>query len=113
MPPKYIAGQWHPTNGRTAPRSAHASVGPRSTPCWIKKILRTNKLSTVWHSIVKDTELSWSTLKTLRSTRATRVAEAHGIPAARLILGHEENSAITTQAYVNLERPVVDYADTQ
>lgn len=75
------------------------------------KILRTNKLSTVWHSIVKDTELSWSTLKTLRSTRATRVAEAHGIAAARLILGHDENSAITTQAYVSLQRPVVDFAD--
>lgn len=82
-------------------------------PSNVGKILRTNKLSTVWHSIVKDTELSWSTLKTLRSTRATRVAETHGIPAARLILGHEENSAITTQAYVNLERPVVDFADAR
>ncbi|WP_327145319.1 site-specific integrase [Nocardia sp. NBC_01327] len=80
-------------------------------PSRVGKILRTNKLSTVWHAIVKDTELSWSTLKTLRSTRATRVAEVHGIPAARLILGHDENSAITTQAYVSLARPVVDFAD--
>ncbi|MFI6998321.1 tyrosine-type recombinase/integrase [Nocardia sp. NPDC050175] len=82
-------------------------------PSRVGKILRTNKMSTVWHRIVKDTELSWSTLKTLRSTRATRVAEVHGIPAARLILGHEENSAITTQAYVNLQRPVVDFADAR
>ncbi|MFF3569125.1 tyrosine-type recombinase/integrase [Nocardia jiangxiensis] len=82
-------------------------------PSRVGKILRTNKMSTVWHSIVKDTELSWSTLKTLRSTRATRVAESHGVPAARLILGHEENSAITTQAYVSLERPVVDFADAR
>jgi len=82
-------------------------------PSQVGKILRTNKMSTVWHSIVKDTELSWSTLKTLRSTRATRVAEVHGIAAARLILGHDENSAITMQAYVYLERPVVDFADAR
>ncbi|WP_256461944.1 hypothetical protein [Nocardia alni] len=38
---------------------------------------------------------------------------SHGIPAARLILGHEENSAITTQAYVLPDRPVVDLADAR
>lgn len=36
-------------------------------------------------------------VKTLRSTRATRVAEARGLPAARLMLGHEENSPITAR----------------
>ncbi len=59
------------------------------------------------------TKTRGSTLETLRSTRATRVAEVHGVPAARLILGHEENSATTTQASVNLGRPVVDFADVR
>ncbi|MGW0250666.1 hypothetical protein ACWDYH_28935 [Nocardia goodfellowii] len=80
-------------------------------PSRVGKVLSGVKVAAVWHSLVKDTDLSWSTLKTLRSTRATRIAEAHGIPAARLILGHDEDSAITKQSYVNVERPVVDFAD--
>ncbi|MBF6288145.1 tyrosine-type recombinase/integrase [Nocardia cyriacigeorgica] len=75
--------------------------------------LGTSTMSEMWRRIVADTELSWSTPRTLRSTRATRVAERHGIPAARLILGHEENSPVTTRHYVALATPVVDYADAR
>jgi integrase len=68
--------------------------------------------ATVWRAIVADTELSWSTPRTLRSTRATRVAERYGVPAARLMLGHEEGSPVTTRHYVSVS-PVIDYADAR
>ncbi|MET8650608.1 site-specific integrase [Nocardia aurea] len=68
--------------------------------------------ATVWRAIVADTELSWSTPRTLRSTRATRVAEQYGVPAAREMLGHEEGSPITKKHYVSV-LPIVDYADAR
>ncbi len=76
-------------------------------------VLSADQISKVWRRIVKGTELEWSTPRTLRSTRATRVAEAHGIDAARLILGHEKNSPVTTQHYVpgRSTAVVVDFAD--
>ncbi|MEU3013408.1 site-specific integrase [Nocardia asteroides] len=69
--------------------------------------------SEVWRKIVADTDLSWSTPRTLRSTRATRVAEKHGVAAARQILGHEEGSKVTTQHYVVVAPTVVDFADAR
>ncbi|WP_225732294.1 MULTISPECIES: tyrosine-type recombinase/integrase [unclassified Nocardia] len=98
-------------------RKRKLAAAPRQTlvlPSRSGKVLPTVQLSKVWRRIVKDTELEWSTLKTLRSTRATRVAEVHGLPAARLILGHEENSPVTTQHYVAMGTTiVVDYADAR
>ncbi|WP_039796361.1 site-specific integrase [Nocardia araoensis] len=77
------------------------------------KVLSADQMGKIWRRIVKGTEIEWSTPRTLRSTRATRVAEAHGIDAARLILGHEKNSPVTTQHYVpgRATAVVVDFAD--
>ncbi len=76
-------------------------------------VLPTRSMAAAWRAIVQGTTLEWSTPRTLRSTRATRVAEVHGLPAARLILGHEANSMVTTQHYVTLGAAVVDYVDVQ
>jgi integrase len=71
-------------------------------------------MTRVWRAIVKETPLEgWTSPKTLRSTRATRVAEKHGKPAARLILGHEADSPVTTQHYVLEQKAVVNYADAR
>ncbi|MFI9508448.1 hypothetical protein [Nocardia sp. NPDC052566] len=70
-------------------------------------------MSLTWKRILAGTGLEWSTPKTLRSTRATRVAEKYGLPTARLILGHEENSPVTGRHYVPDERQVVDLADAR
>lgn len=78
------------------------------------KILPSDQMTLVWRAIVKDTPLEgWTSPKTLRSTRATRVAEKYGKPAARLILGHEEDSPVTTQHYVLEQKAVVNYADAR
>jgi integrase len=61
-------------------------------------------MSKTWAAIVKGLDLDWSTVKTLRSTRATRVAEKYRLPAARLILGHEADSAVTARRYVRRRR---------
>lgn len=76
-------------------------------------VVRSEQMSKTWKSIVKGSGLEWSAVKTHRSTRATRVAEAYGLPAARLMLGHEENSPITAKHYVLEERAVVDFADAR
>lgn len=70
-------------------------------------------MSETWRKIVEGGELAWSTPRTLRSTRATRVAERHGVAAARLILGHEEGSSVTTRHYVAMAPTVVDFADAR
>ncbi|MEU1993536.1 tyrosine-type recombinase/integrase [Nocardia gamkensis] len=77
------------------------------------QVVRSEQMSKTWAAIVKGLDLEWSTVKTLRSTRATRVAEKYGLPAARLILGHEVDSAVTTRHYVPEARHVVDLADAR
>ncbi|WP_040807892.1 tyrosine-type recombinase/integrase [Nocardia concava] len=77
------------------------------------KVVRSEQMSLTWAKVVRGTGLEWSTPRTLRSTRATRVAEKYKLPAARLILGHEENSPITARHYVPDERVVVDLADAR
>lgn len=94
-------------------RKLAAAPGQRLVfPSRTGKPLAAVNMSEVWRKIVAGTELEWSTPRTLRSTRATRVAEVHGVPAARLILGHEENSPVTTRHYVTIS-PVIDYADAR
>ncbi|MFF0607759.1 hypothetical protein ACFYUD_03705 [Nocardia tengchongensis] len=83
-------------------------------PSRTQKILPADQMSLVWRAIVKGSPLEgWTSPKTLRSTRATRVAEKYGRPAARLILGHEENSPVTRGHYVAEEREVVNFADAR
>src|SRR5262249_3345927 len=82
-------------------------------PSRVGKVLSVATLAEAWRAVVKDTELEWSTLRTLRSTRATRVRERYGLPAAREILGHDEDSRVTSQAYVPTERKVVNVADAR
>ena len=77
------------------------------------RVVRSEQMSKTWAAIVKGRDLEWSTVKTLRSTRATRVAEKYGLPAARLILGHEADSAVTARHYVPEARHVVDLADAR
>ncbi|MEV0688397.1 hypothetical protein AB0I35_31515 [Nocardia sp. NPDC050378] len=95
-------------------RRIGASPGHRLViPSRTGKVVRSEQMSLTWSKIVKGTGLQWSTPRTLRSTRATRVAEKYGLPAARLILGHEVDSPITARHYVPDERQVVDLADAR
>lgn len=74
-------------------------------------LMGSSQMSGPWHCVVKGTELEWSTLQTLRSTRATRVAEKHGLAAARLMLRHQENSRVTISSYVRHDKPAVNFSD--
>ncbi|GEM29135.1 hypothetical protein NN3_01420 [Nocardia neocaledoniensis NBRC 108232] len=94
---------------RIAAAPGHRLVLPSRTG----KVVRSEQMSLTWSKIVKSTGLRWSTPRTLRSTRATRVAEKYGLPAARLILGHEVDSPVTARHYVPDERRVVDLADAR
>jgi hypothetical protein len=82
-------------------------------PSRIRKVLSVATLADTWRVVVKDIELEWSTLRTLRGTRATRVRERYGLPAAREILGHDEDSRVTSRAYVPAGRRVVNVADAR
>ncbi|MGW0324656.1 tyrosine-type recombinase/integrase [Nocardia sp. NPDC003183] len=77
------------------------------------KVVRSEQMSLTWSKVVTGTGLQWSTPRTLRSTRATRVAEKYDLPAARLILGHEVDSPVTARHYVPDPRRVVDLADAR
>lgn len=94
---------------KIAAQPSHRLVLPSRTG----KVVRSEQMSLTWAKIVRGTGLEWSTPRTLRSTRATRVAEKYKLPAARLILGHEENSPVTARHYVPEERVVVDLADAR
>ncbi|TDP33174.1 tyrosine-type recombinase/integrase [Nocardia ignorata] len=94
---------------RIGARPGHRLVLPSRTG----KVVRSEQMSLTWSKVVKETGLQWSTPRTLRSTRATRVAEQYDLPAARLILGHEVDSPVTAQHYVPDKRRVVDLADAR
>ncbi|MEV0075267.1 tyrosine-type recombinase/integrase [Nocardia neocaledoniensis] len=94
---------------RIAAAPGHRLVLPSRTG----KVVRSEQMSLTWKRIVQDVGLQWSTPRILRSTRATRVAEKYGLPAARLILGHEVDSPVTARHYVPDERRVVDLADAR
>jgi integrase len=95
-------------------RKIAATPGHRLVlPSRTGNVVRSEQMSLTWSKIVKGTRLEWSTPRTLRSTRATRVAEKYGLPAARLILGHEVDSPVTARHYVPDERQVVDLADAR
>ncbi|MBF6347390.1 tyrosine-type recombinase/integrase [Nocardia cyriacigeorgica] len=95
-------------------RKIAASPGHRLViPSRTGQVVRSEQMSKTWAAIVSGSGLDWSTVKTLRSTRATRVAEKYGLPAARLILGHEAGSAVTARHYVPEARDVVDLADAR
>lgn len=80
-------------------------------------ILRPWAMAKIYKEIVADSAIEASSLKTLRSTKATRVAEKHlrrgkdfAIARAREILGHEIGSPVTTDHYVAIEElPVIDF----
>lgn len=80
-------------------------------PTQVGTLMRSSTMSETWQRVVAGTELDWSTPRTLRSTRATRVAEKYGIPAARLMLRHEENSPVTEESYVHRDKPAVNFTD--
>ncbi len=71
----------------------------------------------IFRKIVASTPLEGATLRTLRATKATRVAEKYlpqgkdyALARAREILGHEVGSRITQEHYVAFaERPVIDF----
>lgn len=46
-------------------------------------MVRSEQMSKTWAAIVKGRDLEWSTVETLRSTRATRVAENTGFRLPR------------------------------
>jgi integrase len=82
------------------------------------RIMAPGYLDETYRQVVKGTPLEGSTLKTLRSTRATRVVEHYldlgkdvALARAREILGHGINSPVTNRFYVSIaEAPVIDFA---
>jgi integrase len=75
------------------------------------KLMSSSTMSQAWQRVVAGTELEWSTPRTLRSTRVTRVAEKHGMAAARRMLRHQENSRVTAAHYVPRNESAVSFSD--
>ncbi|KZM70971.1 hypothetical protein AWN90_41335 [Nocardia terpenica] len=81
-------------------------------------MLNPDNAEVTFRKIVKGTPLEGATLRTLRSTKATRIAEAYirrgldyALARAREILGHEIGSPVTLENYVAIDRPVIDFVD--
>jgi len=73
--------------------------GPMVFPSERGTLLAGRQVGTAWGNAVRGSEFEWVTLKTLRKTVATLVAESHGSALAANQLGHSSDK-MTRQFYI-------------